>query len=209
MKALCQYAVIVLALTGCASQSTLPHNSVFNVTSVLNDTAWYGTGKVLRLREAEQKLDEVRAFNLVVFTDIDYPGMGDPNAPNPNTENGCVDPECTRTQGLVIYNIPLKKGRFKISTLDKRKTLKNEYASLSYIGNSGGLHNLYTYQGLKPGWIKVTNFDKNTGIVEGRFAISFSQYPGDDLLLTKTNMAPTAMFKNGLFRIKLTDVLLR
>ncbi|GLU53985.1 hypothetical protein Dfri01_34460 [Dyadobacter frigoris] len=159
----------------------------------------------MRLREREQQPEDVRQFNLLVFTDIDYPGMG--GGPNPNTNNGCLDPECTRTQSLIIYNIPLKKGRNSIARLNKTGKRKNEEATLFYIGNAGGLTNRYIYRGVKPGWIRITKFDKASGTVEGRFAISFSKditvrYP-------LQGMSGTARFTNGLFRIKIADVLLK
>jgi hypothetical protein len=207
MKACCLFIVVFAVFTSCIKQPSLPMNSAFNVTSVLNDTAWFGTGKALKIKEVKQKIEDVREFNLIVNTDIDYPGMG--SGPNPNTNNGCVDPECTKTQGLVIYNIPLKKGHFNIAKLNKRRPRKNEYARLSYIGNAGGLLNQYVYTGLKPGWIRVTKFNKASGIVEGRFAISFSQDMNLDLLTLRNSMPVTKRFTDGLFRIKLTDVILK
>lgn len=199
--------ILFVVCIACAKQPTLPSNSKFNVTSVLNDSVWFGTGKVLRMKEHEQKIGNLHKFNLIVFTDIDYPGVG--KGPNPKTNNGCLNLECTRTQSLAIYNIPLKKGRFKITKLNKGSQLKNEYASLSYIGNAGGVFNRYVYAGLKPGWIKVTKFDKALGIVEGRFAVSFSQDTGLDPLPLRNKMQSTARFTDGLFRIKVTDVLLK
>ena len=207
MKACCLFIVFYAVLASCAKQPSLPMNSAFNVTGVLNDTAWFGTGRLLRIKEVGQKIEDVREFNLIVSTDIDYPGMGD--HPNPNTNNGCVDPQCTKTQGLVIYNIPLRKGRFKIEKLNKHRLRKNEYARLSYIGNAGGLLNQYAYNGLKPGWIRVTKFDKASGIVEGRFAISFSQDMNFDSLTLRNSMPVTKRFTDGLFRIKLTDIILQ
>jgi hypothetical protein len=168
---------------------------------------WFGTGKILRLREEGEKNDNVKKFNLVVYTDIDYPGMG--SGPNPNTNSGCIDPECTKTQGLLIYNIPLKKGRFKIAKLDKNSSQKNEQASLSYLANAGGVLNRYVYKGLSPGWVKITKFNRALGIVEGRFAISFNQDTQSNLLPLRNKMPTTAQFADGLFRIKITDVLLR
>jgi hypothetical protein len=207
MKACCLVIIILAILTSCTKQPSLPMNSAYNVTSVLNDTAWFGTGKAQRIKEIEQKIEDVREFNLIVSTDIDYPGMG--GGPNPNTNNGCIDSECTKTQGLVIYNIPLKKGRFNIAKLNKRRPRKNEYARLSYIGNAGGVLNQYVYTGLKPGWIRITKFNKASGIVEGRFAISFSQDMNLDLLTLRNSMPVTKRFTDGLFRIKLTDVILK
>lgn len=206
MKTFCWCAIFLVCFSGCVKQPSLPKGSMFNVTSILNDSVWYGTGKVLRLKNAGQKIENIRRFNLIVHTDIDYPGMG--SGPNPNTSNGCLDPECTKTQGLVIYNIPLKKGRNNIAKLNRRSKQKNEYASLSYIGNAGGLNNLYVYSGLQPGWIKITKFDRTSGIVEGRFAISFSQ-DAESYLQLRKGMPTTARFTDGLFRIKITDVLLK
>lgn len=207
MKICCLYALIFMIFASCTRQPSLPKNSTYNVTSILNDSVWFGTGKVLRLKKADMKIEDARQFNLIVNTDIDYAGLVD--GPNPNTSNGCLDPECTATQGLVIYNIPLKKGRFKISKLDKRSQQKNECARLGYIGNSGGMMNLYVYNGSKPGWIKVTKFDKASGIVEGCFAITFSQDHHSSLLPLRNKMPETARFTDGLFRIKITDVLIR
>ena len=185
----------------------MPPNSKFSITSILNDSVWFGTGKALRIKEPGEKIESIRKFNLIVFTDIDYPGMV-AGGPNPNTNNGCIDPECTRTQSLVIYNVPLKKGRFNIAKLNQRSKRKNEEASLSYIGNAGGVHNHYVYKGLKPGWIKFTKFDRDLGIIEGRFNIIFSQDVDSELFLLRSEMPAIARFTNGLFRIKITDVLL-
>ncbi|MCF0063821.1 hypothetical protein MUK70_00575 [Dyadobacter chenwenxiniae] len=203
MKSYWMYAIIFVAFVSCTRQPSLPGNSTFNVTAVLNDSVWFGSGKALRIKEAGKNIENVRKFNLIVLTDIDYPGMG--GGPNPNTSNGCLDPECTRTQSLVVYNVPLKKGRFNIAKLNQHSTRKNEFASLSYIGNAGGLLNHYVYKGLKPGWIRVTKFDKKLGIVEGRFVISFSQDTESDLPL-RNRMSAAARFTDGLFRIKITDI---
>lgn len=207
MRAVYQCIVLFVICIGCAKQPSLPSDSKFNVTSVLNDSVWFGTGKVLRLREEGEKVENVEKFNLIVHTDIDYPGMG--SGPNPNTNNGCLDPECTKTQGLLIYNIPLKKGLFKIEKLDKRSQLQNEKASLIYFGNSGGMLNRYIYTGVTPGWIKITKINKVQGTVEGRFAIAFSEDTQFDLLPLRNKMPATAQFQKGLFRIKITDILLK
>ncbi|GAB3280350.1 hypothetical protein GCM10027347_55510 [Larkinella harenae] len=170
----------------------------------MNDTIWYGTGQVLRIKEADQQLADVRQFNLIVNTDIDYPGMGG----GPNTDNGCLDPKCDRTQILMLYNIPLKKGRTSIAKLNKHGKLRKEEAQLSYVSNSGGLTKRYTYQGQKPSWVRVTKVDKASGTVEGCFAILFKE----DMSVynrLQNGMPETARFTEGLFRIKITDVTLK
>jgi len=173
---------------------------------MVNDSSWYGTGKALRIKEPNQQLSDVRQFTLQVFTDIDYPGMG--SGPNPNTNNGCLNAECTRTQSLMLYNIPLKKGRTSITRLNKRSQLTHEFANLSYIGNAGGLTKRYTNQGQKPSWVRVTKVDKASGIVEGRFALSFSEDTSVYNRIQKGTPV-SARFTGGLFRMKLTDVNLK
>lgn len=143
---------------------------------------------------------------MLIYTDIDYPGMGD--GPNPNTGNGCLNRECTRTQLLMLYNIPLKKGRTTIAKLDKRGRQRREYANLSYLGNTGGLTKRYIYRGLKPSWVRVTKFDKASDVVEGRFALSFSEDMGVYGRL-QNGMPEKAKFTDGLFRIKIKDVALK
>lgn len=195
------FTILLIICAGCARQPALPADSRFNVTATLNDSAWYGTGRILRLKEQGQSLS--RNFNLLVSTDIDYPGMS--NAPNPNTDNGCTDPECTKTQSLLIYNIPLKKGRYRIARLDKRSPYAHEVAGFTYVGNSGGMEKHFTYQGLRPGWIRVTKFDKASGWLEGHFSVSFSKDTKvNDRLPGK--IPDNAHFRDGLFRIKLTDI---
>lgn len=205
MKSLC-YSTLVLLIAGCARQPSLPVKSPFNVISMLNDSNWYGTGQILRVKEPTQKLEDVRQFNLLVFTDIDYPGMGD--KPNPNTDNGCVDPECTRTQILTIYNIPLKKGRTMITDLDKRGSLRKEQTSFYYVGNSGGTMKRYINRGSKSGWVRVTKVDNVSGTVEGRFTLSLDEDMNVFNRL-QNGLPTTARFTEGLFRIKIKDVLIK
>lgn len=141
MKTIYYCVFLLLIGAGCARQPRLSANSPFNVISTLNDSAWYGTGELLRFKESTQRPDDGRQLNLLVYTDIDYPGMG--SEPNPNTTTGCVNGECTRTQILMIYNIPFKKGRTTLVKLHKRSPIKNEQANLSYVSNSGGLAKRY------------------------------------------------------------------
>ena len=206
MNALYYSALLLLVGTGCTRQPMLSASSPFNVTSRLNDSTWYGTGELLRIKEPTQQLEDVRQLNLLVFTDIDYPGMG--YGANPNTTTGCVNSDCTRTQILALYNIPLKKGRTTIDKLNRCNKQKNEPANLSYVGNSGGLQKRYIDKGGKPSWVRVTRIDKATGMVEGRFAITLTEDMGVYSRL-ENGLPETARFSRGLFRIKIKDIVLK
>ncbi|NDU96140.1 hypothetical protein [Spirosoma terrae] len=206
MNTLRYCAFLLLVGAGCARQPMGSHNGPFNVTGRLNDSTWYGTGELLRIKEPSQQLQDVRQLNLLVYTDIDYPGMG--VGPNPNTETGCLDGECTRTQILMIYTIPLKKGRTSLTRLAKRSMIQNQQTNLSYVGNSGGLVKRYIDKGVKPSWVRVSKIDEATGIITGRFVLTLNE----DLTVynrSKNGMPEMVRFTDGRFRIKIKDVLLK
>lgn len=205
MKTPFRFLLLLVICIGCARQPSLPRDSKYNVTSNLNDSTWYGTGKLLRFGKSEDEAKQARTGNLIVFTDIDYLGIA--GGPNPNTENGCTDPECTRTQSLAIYKIPLKKGKHSIAKIDASGAVLNESTSLSYIGNAGGLIKLYTREKGKPGWIRISRIDRATGTIEGSFDIWLRHDRRRDDVSKK--LPETAHFSKGLFRIKVTDVVER
>lgn len=197
--------VVAVICCSCARQPRLPENSHYNVTALRNDSTWFGTAKALRLFQTGSP-ELVKKFNIRIATDIPFPGRDMPQIPN-YTANGCTA-DCRPSQSLLFYNIPLKKGKYKIAKLDKKRTIDNERASYWLIGYSGGTYKRYWFQDHNHGWLRVTSFDKKSNIVEGRFAISLDE----DLTLKSrlvNDIPPIARFSEGLFRIKLTDVKLK
>ena len=197
--------VIFMFCCCCVRQPRLPENSPYNVTAQHNDSTWFCTAKALRLYHTGSP-EVVRQFNLRIATDIPFPGHDLPKIPD-YTANGCTE-DCRPSQSLTFYNIPLKRGRFKIGKLDKRRTIDNEREGYWLIGYSGGAYKWYKYEGRKPGWIRITSYDKKSNVVEGRFAISLDE----DLSLHSrlvNEIPPIAKFSEGLFRVKLTDVKLK
>ena len=197
--------VIAVISCSCARQPRLPENSMYNVTALHNDSTWFGTAKALRLFQTGSP-ESVKQFNIQIATDIPFPGRDMPKTPD-YTANGCTE-ECRRSQSLLFYNIPLKKGKYKIAKLDKKRIVDNERASYWLVGYSGGAYKKYLFQGRNPGWLRITGFDKKTNIIEGRFAIDLDE----DLTLYArlvNDIPPIAKFSEGLFRVKLTDVKLK
>ncbi|TDE14681.1 hypothetical protein [Dyadobacter psychrotolerans] len=200
-------SLILFLCTSCARQPRLPENSRFSVTALRNDSTWFATGKGLRLIPADRDPGSVKQFNLRMTTDIPFPGRVIPQVDSAKIVTGCVG-NCRPSQDLLAYNIPMRKGKYKIAKLDKRRTINNERSSYWLVGYSGGASKAYYHKGRKPGWIRITNFDKSTNVAEGRFAVSLDE----DLTLFNrliNEIPPVARFREGLFRVKVEDVKLK
>ena len=198
---------LLTVCTACAKQPMLPASSVHNVTSFLNDSIWFATGKAIRLVKTGEQSDRAKQFNLQIITDIDYPDTNQPTRLAATT--GCTG-DCITTQRLHLYNIPMKKGRFNLSWLDKRRTValeRTNYWLLVKTAGSGVRKN-YKFEGRRPGWIRITRYDPASNTIEGRFTFSLDE----DLTVHNrlvNSIPPVARFREGLFRVTLTNVVLK
>lgn len=205
MKRLLNVVLVLICFSSCVRRQYLPNDSNYNSIAILNDSVWYGTGKINRIINPGNGVDDSKRIDLYIRTDIPYKGLsGGPNKP---TNNGCVDSDCIVTQTLLIQNIPLKKGRYRLGEL--MKLTENSYpCRFEYIGNSGGVAKRYLDTGSKSNWIRINKIDKNTGFVDGQIAFTFKE----DLTYSSrihNDMPLYLEFKNCLFRIKMKDVFLK
>jgi hypothetical protein len=199
--------MLILSVTGwsCAKQR-LPAGSRYNVVCSLNDSLWYGKVTANRVYQAGTDPSLVKEFNLQMMTDLGFPG-NESGTKSPFV-SGCLDPECVPTQRLHIYNIPLRKGKYNLAKLDRQQKTKLDRTHFSYLMNGGGLLKRYTYEGRKPGWLRISGVDKKTGHIEG----SFSFHLDEDLTVynrLKNEIPPVAKFQQGLFRVQIVDVKVR
>lgn len=109
--------ILIAICSACVRQPTLPLSSQHNVVGRLNDSTWFATGKAIRLVKQNQKPKSVKLFNLIITTDIDY--LGNSLRTRSPVVTGC-NGDCIPTQRLHIYNIPLRKGKYKLRKLYKK-----------------------------------------------------------------------------------------
>ncbi|MFD2935360.1 hypothetical protein [Spirosoma flavum] len=197
--------VLFMTCTACIRPPSLPTSSQYNVIGVLNDSTWFATGKAIRLVKPKEQPNSVKQFNLQMITDINYPGNG--SATRSPIITGCLG-ECIPTQRLHVYNIPLKKGKFKLRKLDKARTVDLERINYWLLINGGGMNKNYHYEGRKPGWIRITRYDPQSNTVEGAF--SFDLDENLKVYNRLINSMPLiARFRQGLFRVKIEDIKLK
>ncbi len=196
---------LLATCTACVRQPTPPTSSLHNVIGVLNDSTWFATGKALRLVKPNTKSSSVKQFNLQIITDIDYPGNGSANRSPIIT--GC-NGDCVPTQRLHIYNIPLRKGKYKLGKLDKHRTVDLERINYWLMINGSGVAKHYKFEGHKPDWLRVTHYDRKSNIIEGRFTFNLNE---DTTLYGRliNSISPIARFRQGLFRVELNDIKLK
>lgn len=197
--------ILLLACTACVKPPTLPVASLHNVVGTLNDSAWFATGKALRLVRPSQQPNSVKQFNLIILTDIDYPGNG--SASRSPSITGCAS-DCVPTQRLHVYNIPLKKGKFKLHKLDKKRTDNQERTNYWLLINGGGMNKNYRYEGGKPRRIWITKYDQRLGVIEGFFSFDLDENLSVYNRLNNS-IPPVARFHQVLFRVNLEDVKLK
>ncbi len=202
-------AILTFFLASCIKHPRLPADSKYNVVAVKNDSTWFASGKALRLVPPGRKPESVKSFNVQIITDIEYPGHGAKGIGKSPYVTGCIEGlDCVPTQRLHFYNVPLRKGKYKISKLDKRRKIELERANFWLLAVGSGTVKQFDYQGSKPGWIRVTGFDPKTNLIDGMFSISL-----DDKKMSYNTSLPgvpeITRFEKGLFRIKLTDIKLK
>ncbi|WP_040005211.1 hypothetical protein [Fibrisoma limi] len=172
---------------------------------MLSDSTWFATGKALRLVKRSEAPTSVRQFNLQITTDLGYPGNTSANRSPIVT--GC-NGDCVPTQRLHLYTIPLRKGKFKLSKLDKRRVVDDERTNYWLLINGGGVVKNYRFGGRRHGWVRITRYDRQSNVIEGRF--SFDLDENLNQVGRRLNSLPSvARFRDGLFRIPLEDVTLK
>jgi len=199
--------LVAVACCSCMRQPSLPVDSKYSVTAMRNDSVWFGISNAFRLIPPGKQPQSIKEFNIRFETDLNYIGRQFPKGWPPNKITGCIE-ECNRSQSIILYNIPLKKGKYKIGGLDKRRKEGESRSGYWLVGPSGGAYKRYFYEGRNPGWIRVTRVDKMTNTVEGNFSISFDEDLKYEERL-KNDIPPVAKFTNGLFRAMLKDVKLK
>lgn len=191
----------------CVRQPALPSISKHNVTAVLNDSAWFATGKAIRLFQQGDQPSSVQQFNLQIVTDLDFPGNN--SASRSPAITGC-NGDCVPTQRLHLYNIPLKKGKYKLVRLDKRRTVESDKTNYVLLIDGSGVYKNYQPGHRAPNWIRITNYNRSSNTIDGQFRLNLdANQPTSGTVRTADRTAATARFREGLFQVKLIDVTLK
>ena len=190
---------ILVACSGCVKQP-LYSGKPFPATALVNNGNWYGAPQAVTIPQDSTAYCTVNKFLLFIRTDLPYQA-GSLLSKQFRPVTGCLD-ECIPSQLLSIENIPLKKGKYKIRKLDKCGTIMfaNAHHTLVLPLVGSGVVNSYRCIKHKPNWIRITNYDKQSNSVEGRFALRLEKVPGKR---TSDSTVDVVTIRDGRFKARL------
>jgi hypothetical protein len=195
---------LFLICAGYARQSAYT-GKPFPTTAVLNNANWYGTPQAVKSRVQPGDPGTTDKFMLLVRTDLPYKTSARLRV-GFESPTGC-ESECLPIQMLLVENIPLKKGKYRLARLDKCGTLSPDKAhhSLLLPRTGSGVVQAYRQKGKAKNWLRVTRYDPVTNGVEGRFALTLEAIPTEKSSQDSTQNQ--MVFRDGRFRAVLTNVL--
>lgn len=149
----------------------------FPIHASLNHSRWFAS-----LSNGTPRIYEEERLSLIFATDLSHPELAERRV---GRVTGC-EGLCQRTQTLLLANIPLRTGLYRIA----------QSSSDSVRDNT--VYGSYDTQGIKrigtrtydkaDGWLEVTAFNSITNQVTGKFDIRF---------MARDGSARSAHFKRG------------
>ena len=194
--------LLLLSCTACAKPVN-PSNR-YPATALLNDSTWFGNAQAVKLRPVKDDPCATQdRFFLLIRTDLPYERIPDKERFTPTT--GCLG-ECRASQQPSFYNIPLKRGKYKIADLNKCVTFTNGTDPYTLTGYAGGVYVSYAPTGKATNRIKITRYSRESNLIEGRFKLTLTKNSKTETSLV--NAGPDrAHFRKGKFTTHLKSTL--
>jgi len=200
MRAISFVLVILLSVTSLScSNNFRPVNNRYPVSSLLNGETWYGNGKAVKLRMINNDPCSNKRFMLFIQTDL--PITGSRYIGKRDTVTGCME-ACNPTQGVSFYNVPLKKGTYKILDLDQYGTLNKDGSHYNLLIKSGGVAKSYVPQNRKSNWIRVNKYDSINHTIKGSFRLRLKANYNS---VSPDSTDKLVRFDKGTFNVKLEE----
>ena len=180
--------IIVIPFCGQYQPKTLVINQLQadSVTALLNDMNWHGKAlasqESWRFRNQQHKTKPWFDIGFVVYSPYvtSYDGI---------THVTHILP----SQFLSISHLPTTTGTFDLSDLNTNQRLKIK-VEYELIEGGDGITNRYVLSKSTNNWIKIVRYDPKTKLVIGAFNLE---------LIGRSN--EVAHFKNGVFKVRMTD----
>lgn len=196
--------LVLLAVICTACAKPVNPSSRYPATALLNDSTWFGNAQAVKLRPVKNDPCSDRdRFFLLLRTDLPYVRMPDREKFAPTT--GCLG-DCRAAQQVSFYNVPLKKGKYKIAVLNLCTTFTNNTDPYALTGYAGGVYVSYAPTGKTTNWVKITRYNQESNLIEGRFKLTLTKNSKTETSLV--NAGPDlAHFRKGKFNTQLKSTL--
>lgn len=149
----------------------------FPIRASLNHTRWFAS-----LSNGTPRVYEDERLSLIFATDLAHPELTEKRT---NRVTGCKGP-CQRTQTLLLANIPLRTGLYRIAQSNSDSVRSNTvFCSYDTQGIKGINTRIYNRA---DGWLQIEAYDSLSNQVKGKFDIRF---------IASDNSARSVHFKRG------------
>lgn len=139
----------------------------FPIRASLDRSAWFAS-----LTNGTPKIYEGNRLSLIFATDLPHPEQEDKTK---GKVTGCKE-NCNRTQTLLLANIPLRPGLYRI-TQSGLDSLLGASIYCNYAAQGVAQIMTRTYN-QADGWLHITRYDSTTSQLTGKFDIRFQANNG-------------------------------
>jgi hypothetical protein len=153
--------LFILIVTCCSCSRSFP------IRASLDKSRWFAS-----LSNGTPKIYEEERLSLIFATDLPHPELKEKTV---GKVTGCKG-KCQRTQTLILSNIPLRSGFYRVAQSDTDSLQSN---SIYCVYDTQGVEQINTRVYKKAeGWLQITQYDSTTNQVKGKFDIRFQASDG-------------------------------
>lgn len=164
-------------------------NNPYGVTAMLNDSTWFGRANAIDANALTNKPCAIGKITLLLATNQGYPGD---RLRLPPAVLAVQAGEFVPRQRLTFYDVPAKRGKYRLATLNQCGDLATRQGNFVLLLNGSGIADAYFVQTRQPNWVRISVIDSVAHTVTGRFRATLVSPAGR-----------IARFRQGWFRAKL------
>lgn len=180
-----------LIIASCVACSRPPatFNNPYGVTAMLNDSAWFGRAYAAEAVALNDNPCASGRFIVFLDTNVGYPGDQLRLSPQ---QAAMQAGEFVARQRLEFFNIPARKGTYRVSELNQCGGIVISQGNFALLGNGSALIEPYFLQPTQVGRLRITKIDSTARTVSGKFRVTLTASSGR-----------VARFRQGRFIAKL------
>ncbi|WP_375448242.1 hypothetical protein [uncultured Fibrella sp.] len=169
--------LLLLALVCCIACSRPPatFNNPYGVTAMLNDSIWFGRAYVAEAAALNSNPCATGRFTVFLDSNVGYPGDRLRLSPQ---QVAMQAGEFVARQRITLYNIPAKRGSYRINELNQCGGIVVSQGNYALLGNGSALIEPYFLQPKQVGQVRIIKIDSAARTVTGTFKVTLTASSG-------------------------------
>ncbi|MBO0952450.1 hypothetical protein [Fibrella forsythiae] len=165
--------ILLFALASCLACSRPPttFNNPYGVTALLNDSTWFGRAYAAEAAALNNNPCATGRFTVFLDSNVGYPGDQLRLSPQ---QMALQAGEFVARQRLTFYNIPARKGSYRINELNQCGGIVASQGNFALLGNGSALMEPYFLQPTQTGRVRIMKIDSAARTVTGKFKVTLT-----------------------------------